>query len=132
MQPGTQVFYGTGAAANAQQIAVQFGATATALSTLAAGHVEVLIGSTVSAVPVGLAPTSTATAAATPAAGTRAAAGTPAAGTAVVGAQVIGARAAASPSATPTPSSTAGDGASGMGDTVTVAPNAPYGIPCVY
>jgi anionic cell wall polymer biosynthesis LytR-Cps2A-Psr (LCP) family protein len=136
VQPGTQVFYGTGAAANAQQIAVQFGATATALSTLAADHVEVLIGSTVSAVPVGLAPTSTATAAATPAAGTPAAgtpaAGTPAAGTAVVGAQVIGARAAASPSATPTPSSTAGDGASGMGDTVTVAPNAPYGIPCVY
>ncbi len=75
VQPGTQIFYGAGAAANAQQIAVQFGATATALSTLPADHVEVLIGSTVTAVPAGIAPTSTATA-----------------GTQSTGAQVIGAR----------------------------------------
>jgi LCP family protein required for cell wall assembly len=115
VQPGTQVFYGPGAMANAQQVAVQFGATATALSSLPARHIEVLIGSTVTAVPAGIAPTSTATAAPQSA-----------------GAQVIGARAAASPSATPTPSSTAGTGSGGTGGAVIVAPNAPYGIPCVY
>jgi hypothetical protein len=118
--PGTQVFYGAGAAANAQQIAVQFGATATALSTLPADRVEVLIGSTVTAVPAGITPTSTATAA------------TPAPGAQAIGAQVIGAGPTASPSATPTPSSTAGDGTGGTGGAVTVAPNAPFGIPCVY
>jgi LCP family protein required for cell wall assembly len=110
VQPGTQIFYGAGASANAQQIAAQFGAKATALSTLPADHVEVLIGSTVTAVPAGIAASSTATA-----------------GTQSAGAQVIGARAATGPAATPTPSSTAG-----AGGTVTVAPNAPYGIPCVY
>ena len=115
VQPGSQVFYGAGAAANAQQIGTQFGAAAVALSTLPANHVEVLIGSTVTAVPAGIAPTSTATA-----------------GTQSTGAQVIGARAATGPSTAPTPSSTAGAGSSGTGGTVTVAPNAPYGIPCVY
>jgi anionic cell wall polymer biosynthesis LytR-Cps2A-Psr (LCP) family protein len=115
VEPGTQIFYGAGAAGNAQQIAVQFGASATALSTLRADHVEVLIGSTVTAVPAGIAPTSTATA-----------------GTQSTGAQVIGARTAADPTTTPTPSSSAGTGSSGTGGTVTVAPNAPYGIPCVY
>ncbi len=101
--------------ANAQQIAVQFGASATALSSLPADHVEVLIGSTVTAVPAGITATSTATA-----------------GTQSTGAQVIGSRTAAGPTTTPTPSSTAGTGSSGTGGTVTVAPNAPYGIPCVY
>jgi LCP family protein required for cell wall assembly len=115
VQPGSQVFYGAGTAANAQRIATQFGASAVALSTLPANHVEVLIGSTVTAVPAGIAPTSTATA-----------------GTQSTGAQVIGARAATGPSTTPTPSSTAGADSSGAGGTVTVAPNAPYGIPCVY
>jgi anionic cell wall polymer biosynthesis LytR-Cps2A-Psr (LCP) family protein len=115
VHPGSQVFYGAGAAANGQQIATQFGTAAVALSTLPADHVEVLIGSTVTAVPAGIAPTSTATA-----------------GTQSTGAQVIGARAATGPSTTPTPSSTAGAGSSGTGGSVTVAPNAPYGIPCVY
>ena len=115
VQPGTQVFYGAGAAGNAQQIGVQFGAAAAALSTLPVDHVEVLIGSTVTTVPAGIAPTSTATAA-----------------TQVTGAQVIGAHAAASPAATPTPSPTVTDGSSGAGGSVVVAPKAPYGIPCVY
>lgn len=110
VQPATQVFYGAGAAANAEQIALQFGAKATALSTLPADHVEVLIGSTVTAVPAGLQPTATATQ-----------------GPQSTGAQVIGARAVAGSAATPTPSSTTGAGGS-----VTVAPNAPYGIPCGY
>ncbi len=47
-----------------------------------------------------------------------------------VGAQVIGGRTAADPTATPT--SSAGTGSSGTGGTVSVAANAPYGIPCVY
>jgi LCP family protein required for cell wall assembly len=121
VQPGTQIFYGAGAAANAQQVAVQFGTTATALSTLPADHVEVLIGSTATAVPAGIAPASTATAA------------TQSTAAQVIGAQVTGGQqAAAGQSATPAPSSTAGAGSSGTGGTVTVAPNAPYGIPCVY
>jgi LCP family protein required for cell wall assembly len=115
VQPGSQVFYGAGTTANGQQIATQFGAAAVALSTLPADHVEVLIGSTVTAVPAGITPTSTATA-----------------GTQSTGARVIGAQAATGPSTTPTPSSTAGAGSSGTGGSVIVAPNAPYGIPCVY
>ena len=115
VQPGNQIFYGAGAAANAQQIAVQFGATATALSSLPADHVEVLIGSTVIAVPTGISPTSTATA-----------------GPQAAGAQVIGGQTAANPTATPTPTSSAGTGSSGTGGSVIVTPNAPYGIPCVY
>jgi LCP family protein required for cell wall assembly len=125
VQPATQIFYGAGASANAQQIAVQFGATAKALSTLSAGHVEVLIGSTVTAVPAGITPTPAATAGPPTA-------GPPTAGPQAAGAHVIGPQAAASPSATPTPSSTAGAGSSGTDGSVTVAPNAPYGIPCVY
>jgi anionic cell wall polymer biosynthesis LytR-Cps2A-Psr (LCP) family protein len=120
VQPGNQIFYGAGAAASAQQIAVQFGATATALSSLPADHVEVLIGSTVTAVPTGISPTSAATA------------GTQSAGPQSTGAQVIGEQTATSPTATPTPTSSAGQGSSGTGGTVTVAPNAPYGVPCVY
>jgi LCP family protein required for cell wall assembly len=54
LQPGTQVFYGSGASANAALIAAKFGATATALASLPAGQVEVLLGSTVTAVPSSL------------------------------------------------------------------------------
>jgi anionic cell wall polymer biosynthesis LytR-Cps2A-Psr (LCP) family protein len=115
VQPGTQIFYGAGMSAAAQQIALQFGTAAMALSTLPAGHVEVLIGSTVTQVPAGLAPSSA-----------------PSAGTQSAGAQVIGARGAASQPTSPTPSSTSGTDSSGTGGTVTVSPNAPYGIPCVY
>ena len=116
VEPGAQVFYGTGASAAAQQIALQFGTAATALSTLQSGHVEVLIGSTVTQVPAGIAPSSS----------------TPSAATQSAATQSAGAQAAVSKSATPAPSSTAGTDGSGMGGTVTVQPNAPYGIPCVY
>jgi len=51
----TRVFYGSGASANAQRIASQFGTTPTSLPSLPAGHVEVLLGSTVTAMPAGLA-----------------------------------------------------------------------------
>jgi LCP family protein required for cell wall assembly len=40
----TEVLYGTGASANASEIASMFSVTASAGSTLAAGHVEVLLG----------------------------------------------------------------------------------------
>jgi LytR cell envelope-related transcriptional attenuator/cell envelope-related transcriptional attenuator-like protein len=54
VRPATQVFYGTGAAANAKKIAGYFGATATAARAVAAGHVEVLLGTTSTTVPAGL------------------------------------------------------------------------------
>src|ERR1700730_15905112 len=54
VQPGTRIFYGAGAAGNAQQVAVQFGASATALSSLPADHIEVLIGSTLTRVRAGI------------------------------------------------------------------------------
>jgi LCP family protein required for cell wall assembly len=54
LEPGTQVFYGAGTSANAAEIAAKFGATATALTSLPAGQVEVLLGSTVTAVPASL------------------------------------------------------------------------------
>ena len=58
VQADTQVFYGAGAEANAESIADEVGAMtaggapgATALTSLPAGHVEVLLGSTVTALP---------------------------------------------------------------------------------
>jgi hypothetical protein len=68
---GTQVFYGPGASANAAEIARYFGATATTLSSLAAGHVEVLLGTGSTVVPssLGLSSSSSSTSAATPSAG---------------------------------------------------------------
>jgi LCP family protein required for cell wall assembly len=69
VQPATQVFYNAAAAANAAKIAGYFGATASATTSLPAGHVEVLLGTSVTAMPAGLgspgtaAPAATATAA---------------------------------------------------------------------
>jgi LCP family protein required for cell wall assembly len=68
---GAQVFYGVGASANAAKIARYFGATATGLSSLTAGHVEVLLGTGSTVVPSGLevsAGSSSSTSAATPSA----------------------------------------------------------------
>jgi anionic cell wall polymer biosynthesis LytR-Cps2A-Psr (LCP) family protein len=111
VKSGTQVFYGAGTSANAAKIAADFGTTAQVLSSLPAGHVEVLTGSGVSTVPA-----------------TLATAGTETSGTQAVGAKVIAAQAvSSSPSASP--SAPASGGNSG---TVSVAPNAKYGIPCVY
>jgi LCP family protein required for cell wall assembly len=55
---GNQVFYGSGAAANGAKIAGYFGATAKGLTSLPAGHVEVLLGTGATVVPAGLAPAS--------------------------------------------------------------------------
>ena len=55
VQDDTQVFYGQGTDRAAARIADEVGAmTATSLSSLPAGHVEVLLGSQVTALPVGL------------------------------------------------------------------------------
>jgi LCP family protein required for cell wall assembly len=55
---GTQVFYGAGTSANATKIADYFGATAAALASVPAGHVEVLIGTGATVVPATLSPPS--------------------------------------------------------------------------
>ncbi len=59
---GTQVFYGAGASANAAKIADYFGATAAALTSLPAGHVEVLLGTGATVVPATLSPSTAASA----------------------------------------------------------------------
>jgi len=59
---GAEVFYGAGTSANAAKIASYFGATATALTSLKAGHVEVLLGTGSTVVPASLAPAATAAA----------------------------------------------------------------------
>jgi LCP family protein required for cell wall assembly len=113
---GTQVFYGAGASANAANIATEFGTTATALPSLPADSVEVLLGSASASVPAGLSSPS----------------GTASPSTQSAGATAIGAQASASASATPSPAATnaANDGQSG--GAVTVSSNAKYGVPCVY
>jgi LCP family protein required for cell wall assembly len=63
----TQVLYGTGASASASQIASEFSVTATASSTVAAGHVEVMLG-TDATVP-STSPTSSSSAVAIPTSG---------------------------------------------------------------
>ena len=99
---GTQVFYGSGAAANAAKIAGYFGATATARTSLAAGHVEVLLGTGSTVVPAGLSPASSPSASASSAS-----------------------------SASSSASSSAGNNGA-AGGAVTVTAKAKYGIPCVY
>jgi len=88
---GNQVFYGAGASANAAKIATEVGAAASPLASLPAGHVEILIGSAVTAVPADLAPAGAASAASSPSASPTASASAPAGsvdggGTIIVGA----------------------------------------------
>jgi hypothetical protein len=98
-QSSTQVLYGTGAASSAARIAGYFsGVTAAAGSSVAAGHVEVLLGPDATSVPAG------------------------------IGSAASSASPASSPTASPTSSPDNGQ----AGAPVTVTPNAPYGIPCVY
>jgi LCP family protein required for cell wall assembly len=99
----TQVLYGPGAQASAATIAGYFeGETASPSSTVAAGHVEVLLGADATAVPAGV----------TPGSANNASSGSP----------------GATPTTTPTSASNNGQ----AGAPVTVQPNAKYGIPCVY
>ena len=112
VQTGTQVFYGPGASANAANIATEFGTTATALSSLPADQVEVLLGTASATVPAGLS-----------------ASASPSASTQSTGATAIDAQ---TPSATPSPAATNAANDGQTGGAVTVSPNAKYGIPCVY
>jgi hypothetical protein len=98
------VLYGTGAEASAAKIAGAFsGVTAAAGSSVAAGHVEVLLGTGATSVPAGI-------------------------GSAASSAAPASSPSAGPPSASPTSSSNDGQ----AGAPVTVTQNAPYGIPCVY
>ena len=117
VQAGTQVFYGAGAAANAALLAPQFGTKAVALKSLPADHIEVLIGSAVTAVPAGIEPTSTATAA------TQSVSATLAGATATQGDTPAGVSVVGAVTSSPDPA---------LGDSSVVTPNARYGIPCVY
>jgi len=65
---GDQVFYGTGASANAEKIANDLGATARPLASLRAGHAEVLLGSGSTVVPASLTASTSASSTATPSA----------------------------------------------------------------
>jgi LCP family protein required for cell wall assembly len=100
----TQVFYGSGTSANAAKIADYFGASAKPLTTLAAGHVEVLLGTGTTVVPSGLSPVAAASAAAP---------------------------APTAPQNAPSSTSSAGNNGA-AGGAVTVTAQAKYGIPCVY
>jgi LCP family protein required for cell wall assembly len=103
-QSSTQVLYGSGAAASAAQIAGYFnGVSAAASSSVAAGHVEIRLGTDATSVPPRL--TAGSAAASTPA--------------------------TSSPASSSSGSSAASNSGQ-SGGTVTVKANAPYGIPCVY
>jgi anionic cell wall polymer biosynthesis LytR-Cps2A-Psr (LCP) family protein len=137
----SQVFYGAGTELNAESIANELGTTAAPLSSLPAGHVEVLLGSTVTALPPGLVTYGASTVTAQDYSSAAAADGLPAArlpgaspaGTQSVGATILGARASDAGDAAKKPTSKSGAGSSGTeSGSVTVGPNAPYGIPCVY
>jgi LCP family protein required for cell wall assembly len=83
---GSQVFYGAGASANAAKIAGDFGATATPLASLRAGHVEILLGTSATGVPPGIAPATSDSSSATPSASASAADNGQAGGAITVGA----------------------------------------------
>jgi LCP family protein required for cell wall assembly len=105
-QSSTEVLYGTGAGASAAKIAGGFsGVSATASSSVAAGHVKVLLGSDATSVPSGIGSSSASSSSSSPA------------------------RPSSSPSSS-APAASRGNGASG--GAVAVKANAPYGIPCVY
>ena len=58
----TEVLYGTGSAASASKIAALFGVTATASSTVAAGHVEIMLGANATVPGASVSPTASSSA----------------------------------------------------------------------
>jgi LCP family protein required for cell wall assembly len=106
-QSQTTVAYGAGASANAAVIAQYFGATATVGNSVAAGHVQVILGADATSVPAALSETG-------------GSAGTASSATKTT------------PAATPTPTSSVPTFTTQNGDSVTVKAQAKYGIPCVY
>jgi anionic cell wall polymer biosynthesis LytR-Cps2A-Psr (LCP) family protein len=152
VQDDTQVFYGAGAAADAGSIADEVGAMtaggalgATELPSLPAGHVEVLLGTTVTALPAGLETFGGSTVTAQdfsaaaqqdklpaserPSATATATAGTQSVSSALAGA---GAQAPADPATKPSAKPSAGRTSPAGGGDQAVAANARFGIPCVY
>jgi anionic cell wall polymer biosynthesis LytR-Cps2A-Psr (LCP) family protein len=149
VQADTQVFYGAGAAADAASIADQVGAMtaggalgATALPSLPAGHVEVLLGSAVTVLPAGLETFGGSTVTAQdfsaaarqdnlPASEQPPASGT--AGTQSVSSALAGARtqAPADP-ATPAAGKPSAASTTPASDNQAVPAGARFGIPCVY
>jgi LCP family protein required for cell wall assembly len=109
-QSSTEVLYGTGAAASAAKIAGYFnGVTASASSSVAAGHVEVLLGVDATSVPSGIGSSSAS------------------------GSSSSSSSSSSGPAPTPSSSApTASESNGQAGGVVTVKGNAPYGIPCVY
>ena len=101
VQSATQVLYSAAAAANAAKIAGYFGVTAVASTSLPAGHVEVLLGTAATEVPAGL------------------------------GSAASGSGSTPATSESPSAPATSAANNGQAGSTVTVKPNAPYGIPCV-
>ena len=65
----TEVLYGTGSAASASKIAALFGVTATASSTVAAGHVEVMLGANATVPGASVSPTASSSAVPIPTSG---------------------------------------------------------------
>jgi LCP family protein required for cell wall assembly len=124
----TQVLYGPGAAASAAKVAGYFnGVTATASTSVAAGHVELVLGPDATSVPATItAGSATAAPSVSPSGASQS--GASQSGASQSGASQSGGSQSGAPSASPTSSSNNGQ----AGGAVTVAPSAPYGIPCVY
>jgi LCP family protein required for cell wall assembly len=115
----TEVLYGTGAAASAAKIAGYFsGVTATASSSVAAGHVEVLLGADATSVPSGVRSSSAS-------GSSPSSSGSPSSGSSSGSSSPSSSGTGASPA-----TSSSNNGAAG--GTISVRPNARYGIPCVY
>jgi len=104
-QSATTVSYGSGASANAAVIAGYYGVTATARSSLSAGHVRVTLGSAGTALPSALGGSSASSGSSTT---------------------------SMTLAATPTPTSSVPTYTTQNGASVTVKAKAKYGIPCVY
>jgi anionic cell wall polymer biosynthesis LytR-Cps2A-Psr (LCP) family protein len=135
VQGDTEVFYGTGAELSAQAVANDMGTTAAPLSSLAAGHVEVLLGSTVTAVPPGLLTYGAATVTAQDYISTAQADNLPVPSDSATGAATGTPSVSASPtpatSTSPTPATSSPGASEASGGTP--SPDPPYGITsCVY
>jgi LCP family protein required for cell wall assembly len=113
----TEVLYGTGAAASAAKIAGSFsGVPATASPSVAAGHVEVLLGTDATSVPSGIRSSSASSSGSSSSASSSSASSS----------------SASSSSSSSSSASKASKSNGASGGVVSVKANAPYGIPCVY
>jgi hypothetical protein len=115
----TQVLYGTGAAASAAKIAGYYsGVTAAASSSVAAGHVEVLLGTDAPSVPSGIVSSSAS-------GSSSSSSGSPSSSSS------SGSSSSSSPSTGASSARSSSDNGA-AGGTISVSASARYGIPCVY